>query len=521
MLINIFLGLFAMGIMSFLYQGVRLQKFLTAGFLCALVFLAFDFGSHFYDGYTDSFSYNWLSSKYYPINIDFFSTFQNYCGTAAFFAVSIIAIIFIVFDRPELQKLHLCALVSLNLAFLFMMITAQNTIQLLVSVCFIDVLGFCFINQSDAGRRYIFYNLLADMALFMVFAMLWGSCSTNTLNEIESCLHDKHIPLVSIIAVAAVIKSGLFPFHGYFMQIIRLTSIRQNILAFLSTPVSGFIILYKCRGFFADTAAIETALFSISLLSIIWGTLGAVLIEDFLRKKLYLNLMFYGIVFYALLSTADNLIPVLSILLGANFVLFGCLYYTRRYFILLSLVCIVGLIAVLNAVLQLPAGYSVYIYAAGLVFSYAKLLPEIYAENKENGNKWILWLVLFLLCGVVYFQNIDYKQMIPWLLGFGALLLLPLKRLNIVYRSNLIQETDGFSKLYRLVFVEPLYLLGRILWLTIDFIIIERTVLSSISRLNTLLVKIFDAAMFYPILNQILLLILSVVIVAAAYCLGK
>lgn len=521
MLINVFLSLFAMGIMSFLYQGIRLQKFLTVGFLCALAFLSFDFGMHFYSGYTDSFSYNWLSSKYYPVNIDFFSTFQNYCGTAAFLLVSVIAVIFILFDRPELQKLHLCALVSLNLAFLFMMVTAQNTIQLLVSACFIDVLGFCFMNQPDAGRRYIFYNLLADMALFMAFAMLWGSCSTNTFNEINICLQSKNIPLISIIAAASAIKSGLFPFHGYFMQIVRLTSIRQNILAFLSTPVSGFIILYKCYGFFEDMSFVYPFLYWMSLLSIIWGIIGAVLIKDFLRKKLYLNLMFYGIVFYAFLSGADNLVLILSALLGINFILFGCLYPTRRYFILLLFVCLAGVAALLNIILSLPEGYPVYACAAGLILCYAKILPEIYAADKENGNKWILWLGLFLLSGILYFQGMNYKQTVPWLAGYGILLLLPLNRLNAVYRSSLIQEADGFSELYRLVIVEPLYLLGRILWLTIDFIIIERTVLNSVSRLNNLLAKLFGATVFYPVLNQILLLVLCFAVVAAAYYMGK
>ena len=68
----------------------------------------------------------------------------------------------------------------------------------------------------------------------------------------------------------------------------------------------------------------------------------------------------------------------------------------------------------------------------------------------------------------------------------------PLRLLNKLYEVENIQEADWFDDMYETLLIAPVKILGRILWLTIDFLIIERTIISSLSGGTTLLVRLLD-----------------------------
>ena len=253
MIINVFLCLLSLGLLSILYQRIQFQKTLALLFAILFVFI-FGYYFHYWQmSYSDTNSYPWLLSYYYPISIDFFSNSKNYQFITPFFIVAILSLLVIIQDKLERQKVYLSALTALNLAFLIMLITAQNSIQLLVGACFVDVLGFCIINNISTRRQYIFYNLLADMGLYMGFAMLWGDCETNQLSALSSCLiKQNNNPAPYLITLSAFIKSGMFPFQSYFLKTSYLSISRRNILSFLSTPISGFLILYHTIQIFPD-----------------------------------------------------------------------------------------------------------------------------------------------------------------------------------------------------------------------------------------------------------------------------
>lgn len=137
--------------------------------------------------------------------------------------------------------------ICLNLAALILLICSENAIQLLVSACLIDIFGFYMINDSSARRRYIFYNLLADMGLFMLFALIWGYIGSIRLADfVEYDRMGAHKDLLCILLLLCLfIKSGLFMFQAPLMDWAVLDMNRIAALAYLSTPVVGFIILCK------------------------------------------------------------------------------------------------------------------------------------------------------------------------------------------------------------------------------------------------------------------------------------
>lgn len=85
-----------------------------------------------------------------------------------FFVIAVAVMLFNVSYPQEEDRFRFNGQICLNLAALILLICSENAIQLLVSACLIDIFGFYMINDSSARRRYIFYNLLADMGLFML-----------------------------------------------------------------------------------------------------------------------------------------------------------------------------------------------------------------------------------------------------------------------------------------------------------------------------------------------------------------
>ena len=165
------------------------------------------------------------------------------------------------------------------------MICAHNNLQTLLGACFVDVIGFCALNNVQARRRYIFYNLLTDTALFVAFAILWGECHTNIITQLSQChASNRELALLAIMAVTFV-KIGMFPFQGYILPIAVLSESRRMLLSYLSTPLSGFIILYQFQPQFLSILGDSSWTVAASLFSIIWGTIGAVLMKYLTEKN--------------------------------------------------------------------------------------------------------------------------------------------------------------------------------------------------------------------------------------------
>ena len=59
------------------------------------------------------------------------------------------------------------------------------------------------------------------------------------------------------------------------------------------------------------------------------------------------------------------------------------------------------------------------------------------------------------------------------------------------YEHEFIQTADLFSDFYRVFIIGPVKILGRVLWLTIDFLLIERTIINSLYRLVAVLINVF------------------------------
>lgn len=492
-MINAFWGLATAGFLSVWYGGARFQKILSA---IAAVFLAavlYGVNHHYQLDVFSKISRLWISSRYHPINLDFSFTKESASLLLPLLMAALLNTLLMIWDNFERQKLYVFALSSLSLAALIMIICGQNTIQILTGACFVDILGFCVINNIAARRQYIFYNLLADLGLFMAFAMQWGACRGNLLSQLALCGDAKNLIALWLIVISACVKSSLFPFQGYFMPTAVLSESRRGVLSFLSTPVAGFLILYKIYPLL-PTGFAGTDLFRcLGILSVIWGTVGGVLISRQADKKLYMNLILYGLFYIILSQNGEKLPTALGLLPGIHLLLNHTLTETRRYVAAVFICVLLQLGAVVAGAEEINAAPWTVCYLGGVMLVVGSLFYGMGAEKREENNLLKLLVIFAVSCALLYGRTLTLLPATGWL-GAACLLMLlrPYRIFCPLYESEKLQNADVFSEMFYFIFVSPVLFLGRILWLTIDFLIIERTLLSSLSEGYGVLSRLFN-----------------------------
>lgn len=523
MIVEIFLLLSALGGISALYTGRRYAKFLSLITAGAAAFLLERLYQGEQKGYSDKFTYDWVSSRYYPVNIDLFSTPDNYALIFPFFMIAIAVLLFNAFMRHEEKKVRLNGLTCLNLSALILLICSENAIQLLVSACVIDILGFYIINNGNARRKYIFYNLLADMGLFMLFALLWGYIKSIQLADFSLYARQgEHKDFVCILLLLCLfIKSGLFMFQVPLMEWKCLNINRIMQLAYLSTPVCGIIILYKTAALLPLSGYSKPLVQIFGIASVCWGLIGAMLLSNIRQRALYFNMILYGLVYVLSVEGFSLENPLFAHLLICGFLLNGCLLLVcigasgetnvsamGGFIHGMKLSLFVSFIVMLTYFQTLLNLSETYFWAAGgailsLGIGMSHLLHQIYLGKTNAGERVTALLrnpfgiyggVITALAVMIAWP--DYPYSLP-LVGCGIIFLIlfvlfPFRFLRGACQNKFIQKYDGFSELYHIFVIGPIRVLGRVLWLTIDFLIIERTVINSLHQMLMILIRIFQ-----------------------------
>ena len=78
----------------------------------------------------------------------------------------------------------------------------------------------------------------------------------------------------------------------------------------------------------------------------------------------------------------------------------------------------------------------------------------------------------------------EYKDFY-WLLSASvlSLIFIPSQKIDIIGSFN-IWQSNFLSRFYEIILIKPLKLFGRILWLAFDVVVIERSIIASISHLS-------------------------------------
>ena len=524
MIANLFFSLIAAGFAAEAAGKARYERLWSFLLLGILALLGFNFWENGQLGVVETFAFHWIDTSLMRVDVNLNTDAAVYGLAAPFVLLTGMSVFYNTFYNAETDKLRLNGLLLLNLAAVILVICAQNFMQLLTAVCIADVLCLFMINDIEGKRRYVFYNLLADMGLFTLFALIWKQTGSISLSALSGYHQPGQYPelTVGLLLFCAFIKSGMFLFQGGFLNLAGLSFNRILSVSYCATPLIGILLLIKAYPLLGNVPYAPVVLELFGGLTLLWAFVGAISIDNLKDKALYFNLMFYALM-VGLLSLGLN--PLLKLLPGL--LLAGCLLNilwmmtavsaSNELFVSnmgafarpLKTVFVLALLLVFALVQGITKAAApqnerwIYVFSAVLLTALAYVLYQIFL-GKTNADERV-WAflknppLLFLLpvAAAVVFMiwKSGFCHVGSWYVYAAFLLVLfsgPLRRLRRLYDSETVQEADWFDDMYETLLVAPVKILGRILWLTIDFLIIERTIVSSLSGGTALLVRILD-----------------------------
>jgi len=528
MILSVFLGLMAIALGALMVPGR--QKFggtilLLGGGLFFLYQLGFPVG-----GQNMHWSYEWLPSAglHSSLNLRFDSQLRQNLFPVAAAGLGMIYIA--LFCSAESLKRSFGALLLLSLGAFVILDSAAGLIQLMAGSCLYTVIGFYLIDRIELREKYLFYNFIAEMALFIACAVIYGSAGTVNLSKCISFYArlGEHKDFVAVLLLTAVfVKAGLFPFQNAFSDTQDMPFNRVMALTAVVAPVAGFLLFSKVWPFINAAPSINMS-FALSLtgVSFLWGMWGGLLIDNLKAKTIYLNLMAFATVMAVFCENQTivgswgmfGFVPVLvaldCLILTAVLSASDEIYLSQMGGFVKSLklnfvVAIMGIALLITLSARFLQNHIFQIGVGGILVVAAHILHGIYlGKTRADEHVWALLknMSLFLLMPLALFfgwgiYDLGAKDLLSvqtgagrtfWLEWGGFFLFLILNPLGFVLRwsdNEKLQEADPLQKIYEVLLLMPLRLLGRILWITIDFLFIERTVIASLSQATGLIVN--------------------------------
>ena len=310
-------------------------------------------------------------------------------------------------------------------------------------------------------------------------------------------------------------KCGLFLLNGHYFSLKNAAFNRIICIMALSVPLSGLILTDKLRPLLQISDLTANILPWWSLLSVVPGLAGALINNNLKSKVVSLSLAVYAFMLPEVYFNSGRLqvmVPwmlIFNTLAAVIFVIVsnaaseennmaylgGFWRGTKGNFVLTLLLC-----AALGAgFASLNGGQGLMMFAAAYLAILALDIKMAYwgrprADEKVMAfaqNAGILyWLPLVAVSFWLIWQNTAWKNIAAYeLLAVPAVLLAGMPVLWLVRLGGMkIWQTDVLSGLYERLIILPLKFLGRVLWLVFDFVVIERSIIGTVSAAASALV---------------------------------
>ena len=546
--------LFVIGIFSSIKVGAKVDKIFSVLTFASifLVFVNFCLNMNFET--ERIFSFMWNSSPSGDIKVDIVSNAYNYSLVFPFILITLIATANNVFFKYEERRGVYDAILIFNLIAIIMMITSNNFVQLLSALFVIDILAVVVIKDIEACKRYIILNMLADLMLFTVLALINSCVDSLDIRQILLYKHNGyHQDFVAIVGLTAVfMKMGMVPFHVGFLGLknIRLHRL-QNVLCLFS-PLAALILLLKFHGVWATSVLFIKYLDVVCIFNALWCCIRALFVNDFKAKFIYIFLLILSIVVELLkfngFEWSDNFtylfLEAYLILYTLYLIYFysnrkklisqmlGCLVETKS--ILLSVIfvvflAIVALSSTLTTMYNNSNRYYIWSFAVLFVLVFSKIINEV--SNRNNSTilqgihaniKIFPSLIAFFLGGWLLKSTMNNDIAVwGWSIAFIILCVFnPFKHWVLLYDNFIIQNFDGFGYFYKYFIIKPVRFCGKFLWLLIDWLFVEKIILNIMSMFVQLCIRLFRKIHNRSIEGSLVVIILIFILLIISYKLG-
>ncbi len=491
-------------------------------------------------------AFSWLKYMSLQVDIDLSANARSYNRVFPVYVLSLLSMLIANFNPEENKKQRFCSLVMLNICAITGAVCAVNLLQLLICSCLITVLGFCTIDDMDARKKYAFYNLLSDLSLFSVCSLAYGYIGSLEFSALPK--FDKlgaHRDLVAVLlAFSVCLKLGLFMFHNQLYDLSVLNFNRLSYVLFCSAPFAGLIILYKFYPLMSVSDYAEPLLKIMTILTLLCGIYTTLVIDNIKEKAIGFAQILTGIGLMNLLFFSAKFETVEQLILfgGYLFVLnLFFVYHASSHEMKVSQmggfisgtkfgfgIITVSLFALVHYILitQASAPYVISIISAGiLILISSHIFRQIFFGTSHADERimallknptWYMLISLIVIGGLLgypEYQKYQNELLVGFLLFILFLFFYPLRRLEQAYANEKIQESDVFESIFDFLIITPLTILGRILWLLVDFILIERTLINSISKTTAFLINNVTKLNVYSGVRYFMYVILSVALI--------
>ena len=512
MILQLFLGLVTISLLFFMVRQERRRRVWSVFLFCAVLALLYAFFEQINAIGINNVIYSWIPHQTLQANISF-SAGGSMAPCIRILGLCMVVLIYLnTLYRREEYSLYINNFLLLNFAVLLILLASQDFIQLMIGSSGFLIIGFYLINNTEARTKFIFYGFLAELALFTALAVVYANTGSVALTAIPSYLHEgRHRDLVSVLLLGVVLlKCGMFLFQNHLLTLKSLNFNRVLTLAVFSAPLSGMVIFAKLFPLIAAANFSHSIFCLIIGLSAVWAVVGGLLIDNLKAKVFYLAMLMHsfmlwtmwadpGIFFERLVYLYPPFLAVgLSVLFLSVSTSDGCclsemggLGHRLWSNLILSLLAVFAFGAVTAHRVPFISGWiflSVFLFITAALW-HGAYLGRMNADDKVDA---LLRNVGFLYWGpytaaVVFLIWQSGNVLDPliwkiWAAYLAVFLLLPTQKLFMGARWEGLQSADVLGQIYQSCFVGPLRFIGRILWLAIDFVVIERSIIGSVSQ---------------------------------------
>lgn len=500
------------------------------------------------------FSFVWNSSPSGDIKVDIISNKYNYDLILPFFSITLLAIAQNNIFRYEERSGSYNAVLIFNLVALISLITSNNFVQLLCALFVIDVLSLFLIKDIDAFRRYILFNMIADILIFAILALINSRVDSLDIREILRYRQmGQHINFIALVGLTAVfIKMGFFAFGVGICELQNIKLHRLQNVLFLSSPISALILLLKFHMLWTTSPYFSHYFHAMCILSMAGGFCGSLIYNNYERKIICWQLMFYSILLELLCFQGFQWSGQYSVLLLQAAFLNGALYfiyyglnrktdilamasqvYSNAVTLNFSLCCltiaIADLAGTLTALYNRGNRYYIWAFAVLFVLSLSATLKQIFGKMPQqkslsSGKKGdyanILLLTVFGLF-LVYPRQWFSLPVMGFCAAFVTLCVFsPLVQFNKLYTILWLQNNNWLGTFYKYAIVKPLRLSGKLLWLLVDRLLIEKILMGFALSLTLRCLHFFRQLHNNITLGGAMILLLLGVLLWLSYSMG-
>ena len=546
MILQLFLSLVVMALFAFIVAPGQGRRAWSAIMFVICAVLMYHLWSAFQQHDTSQFVYPWIPYPALQANFNLSANLKLEQMLLPLLGTALLLIYLNCIYKPEEHKLRLNGLVLLSGAAVIVLASSRDFIQLMSGSCCFTILGFYLIDNIEAKKKFIFYNFIAEMALFTALSVVYSRLGSIALPVASNYAQvGEHKDLVAALLLLVIfIKAGLFMFQNQMLDLQVLTFNRVICLSALSTPLSALILFNRLRPLLMEGDFTVLLLQVFCGLSLLWGFFGSLIIDNIKAKALYLNLMFYSFALGVVFQNADSLYYSVAFLLPAAILLnvllminvisasnevyvsqMGGFFRHLKLNFFLVLLGVFAFIAVLGSQYSVELKYYYGVYGSLVLVALAHIFRDIFwgEENADERVAALLqnvgafyWLPLGCGCIAVAYL-LRNGQTIVEIAAFGCFVLLMLLGITRFFNrwadNETVQDMDVWELLYHYLLLTPLRLLGRILWIAVDFVVIERTIIGSISQTTRFFVGGLHRIQSALWLNYLLMVMLGLAIV--------